>query len=425
MSGRSVGVGDGVVVAQSDGHVAIGRVQRLATRGCPFTTRISPFTGCARLVLLADASLAVLLSLAPSIRPLVQPRQARPYSARAIVLFGFVSPVILYAVTMSVRLGFGAVTAKYLLGDFVVTIPSMLLVFGCMMRSMRRSVRRRHSTLRTLVYAFLWSAAAMAICNTCRFVLRSKLPSAFPSDPTEPLSIAFALSSAITDSLPLMTIWSGLFMLPLALRRAARQQIQTAAARRDAELLRLRAHLEPHFVLNTLNTIAGLVTDEPVEARRLIGLLGDLFRDATQNRDDDLHTLREEIDWLERYAAIHKARHGRMISFTWLVAPNAEGALVPRLVLQPILENAVLHGALRRREGGTVRVGARIAADGNVVCDVEDDGPGFVEPRRKGARGMAIVERRLALVSPRAALTVAREDGTTRVRITLPNWVKT
>ena len=194
-------------------------------------------------------------------------------------------------------------------------------------------------------------------------------------------------------------------------------------ARREAELLRLRANLEPHFVLSTLNTIAGLVEDEPVEARRLIGLLGDLFRDATRNREQDVPSIGEESR-LERYAAIHEARHGRMIRFEWEIAREARHMTIPRLVLQPLVENAVLHGALRKRRGGLVRVRASVRRSGNgdlLVCDVEDDGPGFgTGPRRPGASGLRIVERSLTLGRTRGTLVASREGDMTRMRLTLP-----
>ncbi len=214
--------------------------------------------------------------------------------------------------------------------------------------------------------------------------------------------------------------WCGLFLLPVMFRNAQKRRMQVEVARREAELLRLRAHLEPHFLLNTLNTVSGLVVDDPAEARRMIGLLGDLLRDATSERASNVHTLAEEIAWLERYAAIHESRHGRMVCFAWDVEPAAKSASVPRLVLQPLVENAVLHGILRHRHGGTVKVRAYLEGS-DLVCDVEDDGPGFPPgPRRAGAQGLRIVQRTLALFSRHASLAIASEQGATRVTARLP-----
>ncbi|HEU4404419.1 MAG TPA: histidine kinase [Polyangiaceae bacterium] len=343
-------------------------------------------------------------------------------SARQLLAFGYLSPLVLYLAPMSLRTLFGTVTPRYFLSDFVLSMAQFALVSACIMRALLWGTRRRLTTARSVALLFVVSAATMAATNLARHALGQWLPGLVPNDPAVPPGVAFALASAISDSLPLLVCWGGLFLLPMTLRRAERHRAQVASARREAELLRLRAHLEPHFVLNTLNAIAGLVADEPLEARRLIGLLGDLFREATSDRDRGEHALADEIAWLERYAAIHELRHRGLVRFAWHIEPAAARAPVPRLVLQPIVENAVVHGALRRRGGGTVRIAARVegGAPGAraLVCEVEDDGPGFgPAPRRPGASGMRIVERRLALGPPRGTLAVAREGGATRVTL--------
>src|SRR6185369_11169926 len=169
----------------------------------------------------------------------------------------------------------------------------------------------------------------------------------------------------------------------------------------QAELARLRSQLEPHFLLNTLNAIASLVTEDPKEARRLIACLGDLLRDSLRDADD-LQPLEAEVAWLRRYAEILESRHKGTLVFIWEIENDAKRALVPRLLLQPLVENAVKHGALRRRDGGVVTVRASMDADPRgsekVICTVEDNGPGLpdAEPRA-GAFGLRSVRRRLQL----------------------------
>jgi hypothetical protein len=207
-----------------------------------------------------------------------------------------------------------------------------------------------------------------------------------------------------------MGLWALAFAYPFAIDEAKVKDLEADQLRSAAELARLRAHLEPHFLLNTLNAIAGLVTEDPREARRLIGCLGDLLRDALHD-DDELQTLHAQVSWLQRYAAILQARHAGSLAFEWDVAEDTRSVLLPRLLLQPLVENAVKHGALRHPGGGKVALRVRWAGDA-LECLVEDDGPGA--PRgeaRPGALGLRAVVRRVELKYPGA--TVRLETAAT------------
>jgi Histidine kinase len=335
-----------------------------------------------------------------------------------LTLMGYASPVVLYLVPMTLRLAFGACSLRFFATDFALTMVMIAALFFALDRAYRHSHAHRHSVVETVVVAVVVCAATMSALNAGKFALRDAFPVVLPIDPGEPPGVAFALASGVSDALPVLVVWGGLFLLPRVLLENERHRAESRAARRDAELLRLRAHLEPHFVLNTLTTIAGRVADEPAEARRLIGLLGDLFREATSDRDEESHGLAAEVDWLQRYAAVHEARHGKMVRFAWSIDASAERFVVPRLILQPLVENAVLHGVMRKRGGGTVRVGA-FAEGADLVCYVEDDGPGFDRATRPGASGLTIVRRRLALLPRPASLDVARSGAHTRVTMRL------
>jgi signal transduction histidine kinase len=200
-------------------------------------------------------------------------------------------------------------------------------------------------------------------------------------------------------------LWALAFVYPSVVESARVRMLQAQQARSDAELERLRAHLEPHFLLNTLNAIAGLVTENPREARRLLVCLGDLLRDAVQEAGE-LQTLDKQIEWLKRYAEILTARYRGSLAFRWEIAPDCQAALLPRLLLQPLVENAVKHGALRRGDrAGQVVVRAHNKPDGTLVCVVEDNGPGMPDSDvRAGAFGLQSVRRRLELEAPGASL---------------------
>ena len=202
-------------------------------------------------------------------------------------------------------------------------------------------------------------------------------------------------------------LWALAFAYPRAIDEARTRDLETEQLRSAAELARLRAHLEPHFLLNTLNAIAGLVTEEPREARRLIGCLGDLLREALHD-DDELQTLHAQVAWLQRYAAILQARHAGALSFEWEIAAGTGGVLLPRLLLQPLVENAVKHGALQRTGGGKVLVRVRWATDDMFECVVEDNGPGVPKGDvRPGAFGLRAIIRRVELKYPGATVTLS------------------
>lgn len=215
-------------------------------------------------------------------------------------------------------------------------------------------------------------------------------------------------------------IWALAFVYPFAVEDARLRALEAERLKSDADLARLRAHLEPHFLLNTLNAIAGLVTDDPRAARRLLADLGDLLRDAT--REGEMQPLGAEVEWLQRYAAILEARYDGAIAFRWDVDPHAAELEVPRLLLQPLVENAVKHGALARGEGGEVVITVELDRDDDVLrCTVFDNGPGIGDaPARSGAFGLDAVRRRLSLKDSRATLAIDSSPEGTRAVVAWP-----
>jgi len=219
-------------------------------------------------------------------------------------------------------------------------------------------------------------------------------------------------------------IWGlGLFAMAVALPFAASGAREAQRLRATAELVRLRANLQPHFLFNTLSTVSGLIGEDPGEARRLIATLGDLLRDSLVETDD-MQTLDDEVRWLQHYAGILETRHRGSLSFQWTIDEAVRTARIPRLLLQPLVENAVKHGALRRPGGGLVAVRAALEGAGSerLTCVVEDNGPGpSAGATRPGAIGLDLVKRRLSLRYGRTAqVRLEAGEGRTRCIVSLP-----
>ena len=241
------------------------------------------------------------------------------------------------------------------------------------------------------------------------------------------MSLQRGVLYGFTSALGHFGLWTLAFALPVALDdarvralEADKLRLEADRLRAAAELARLRAHLEPHFLLNTLNAIAGLITEDVKEARRLLVCLGDLLRDALHD-EGEMQTLDAQLQWLKRYAEILETRHRGALVFRWKIDPAVHGVLAPRLLLQPLLENAVKHGALRRPDGGEVTIRVEAEGDDTVVCTIEDNGPGIPAELRAGGFGLQSVRRRLELRYPeRSHFAIESSPAGTRSIVHLP-----
>jgi two-component sensor histidine kinase len=290
-------------------------------------------------------------------------------------------------------------------------------------------VRRRVGAVNLLI-ACLLVAVALGSLFGVAFVSLFEGMLGFALDEKGPLSPPLAAGFGAISGLLLAGIWGLAFVSPHLTEQAQLRSLETEQLRLEAEQLRvaselgrLRSQLEPHFLLNTLNTIAGLVTQDPREARRLLGCLGDLLRDSLHEQEE-MQTLDQEVTWLRRYAEILESRHGEAVRFDWDIARDAGGVLLPRLLLQPLVENAVQHGALCRRGGGRVSVHAELSHSGaglTLRCTVADNGPGVAtsEPRQ-GAVGLHVVRRRLELRCPGSALRLRSTSEGTLAIVEIP-----
>lgn len=200
---------------------------------------------------------------------------------------------------------------------------------------------------------------------------------------------------------------------------AERRALEVQVLSREAELRSLRAQIDPHFLFNSLHSISALTAANPNGARRMCLLLADFLRESLKLGAEEQIPLARELMLAEKYLEIEQVRYGDRLK----VEINGDGAgdcLVPSLLLQPIVENAVTHGIAHLLEGGTVRVRAdrtplRLHVTIESPCDPD-------RPRRKGAGvGLANVRSRLqALHGAEATVDAQEAQERWRVDIRMP-----
>jgi hypothetical protein len=158
-----------------------------------------------------------------------------------------------------------------------------------------------------------------------------------------------------------------------------------------ARLQALEAQLHPHFLFNTLHTIGSLIrVGEHAGALRMLSGLGDLLRQALRNHDAQEVPLAEELDFVGRYLEVERVRFQDRLRTLVQVEDDVPGdALVPRLILQPLVENAIRHGVERRGEGGAVEIRVR-REGGLLLMTVRDDGPGLNGKGAANGRGIGL-----------------------------------
>jgi signal transduction histidine kinase len=205
-------------------------------------------------------------------------------------------------------------------------------------------------------------------------------------------------------------------------RQSAAAALQAELA--EARLQALRNHLEPHFLFNSLHSIAALArANDGSGVVRLTASLGDVLRYVLESGHATAR-LTDEFAIVERYLEIQRTRHADRLAVSLTLAPEAAHASVPVLVVQPLVENALKHGLTPRVKAGTLAVRAFVR-DGRIHIDVEDDGVGLPEGwtmTASGGTGLRNLASRLAAeFGDQAALAVsARHSGGVLASITLP-----
>lgn len=310
--------------------------------------------------------------------------------------------------------------------------------------------------LSTLIYHFLWAALALPIAWLGRRfppegprrlrALVVHLPASFAfsflhlaiewpfeqwiktpsmSHLTFQQHVVNALAFGVLFYWVILAISRGFAYARLAREREQRAaHLETSLA--QAQLRSLRAHLQPHFLFNTLHSISALVHTDPPRADRMIARLSDLLRQTMDPDAPQEVTLAEELELLARYVDLQEMRFGDRLRFQLDATPDSLSWRVPHMVLQPLVENSIRHAVADRPAGGAIEIRARVEATG-LVLEVLDDGPGpaLGDSAAAAARpglGLASTRARVrALYGERAIVELeGRSGGGAVARVWIP-----
>jgi signal transduction histidine kinase len=331
----------------------------------------------------------------------------------------------LLAVYTALFLGAGATPGGALRGALVSVLPFMLLGFLVLAvprrlpwRDDRRAAFFAAQLGLTVAYAAIGTAGVMALWNLDSLLFTGR------GVPFEPLRIAWV---AFGGGLIYLVIAGAAYAWQSAQRASeeAARAVQAEALRTRAELAALRSQLNPHFLMNTLHAALGLVRRDPALAERALERLGEVLHYGLRMHREALDevALADEWAFVRSYLEIESLRLEERLQLRLEADPDVLRERVPPFVLQPLVENAILHAIAPRTQGGRVAVSARRRA-GHLQLEVCDDGPGMPPATATSGAGLGLrlLRERLALLyGGKARLSLQPGDGGgVRATIDLP-----
>ena len=227
----------------------------------------------------------------------------------------------------------------------------------------------------------------------------------------------------LVGGVPLYLLVVGFFYVVVeveASREAEARAAETTTLARDAELRALRAQINPHFLFNSLNSISALTSIDGTRAREMCLLLADFLRLTLGMGEKIVIPFSDELDLLEKFLAIEKVRFGARLRMEENIAEDAKRCMMPALLLQPLLENAVSHGIASMADGGLIRLEARVQ-DGRMVIAVENDRDEEAPSRKRNGVGLKNVRSRLeARYGSEATFRIEPGEDKFRVSMSFP-----
>ena len=274
--------------------------------------------------------------------------------------------------------------------------------------------------LAAFIVAFVWALVAKGLASAL-----SRIPK------------LAGLDEKIAQEIPLLIgIGVLLYLLAVALfyvliaqeesREAEQHAMEARVLARDAELRALKAQVNPHFLFNSLHSISALTSSDPKRAREMCIALADFLRSTLGLGEKELIPLEEELSLIHSFLAVEKIRFGARLQMEEQVERQVLDCMVPPLILQPLVENAVSHGIANLTDGGWIRLhaaehSAEQAAGSSLSIELENSFDPEAPARRRGGVGLANVRRRLdTRYGSSASFAVEKNGGSFHVSLVLP-----
>ena len=269
-----------------------------------------------------------------------------------------------------------------------------------------------------VVVTIIGTFGATAILFAAGYIPAGRFGEWLGSSISQALVISLILCIAVTTY---EIMRSRLEETTVALRTKERDEADARRLAAEAQHASLEARVQPHFLFNTLNSIAALVHEDPAGAERMTTELASLMRASLDSGATALIPLEDELRVVGAYLDIEHVRFGDRLRYDIAVANGAAGVLVPRLSVQTLVENSVKYAVTPSKVGASILVRAE-AARGRLTLTVEDDGPGFDGSVLPDGHGLALLRARLdTLFGGRASVAVDSAPRRTRVSLTIPS----
>lgn len=230
-------------------------------------------------------------------------------------------------------------------------------------------LRKTAFSLTCIITILLAEGLRVTICALIRN--KSLLFSVLDPDDIHPLRLAAMFATTLFATVLPIKVWNN--------SRNEKKLESQQLLLNEARLAALQRQINPHFLFNTLNSVASLIRSNPEQARTVVYKLSAILRRLLR-KHDNFSPLREELSFIDDYLAIETVRFGAKLRFTKEIEPDTLDRLVPSMLLQPIIENSIRHGLSSKVDGGMIRLRSRLS-EGKLFLSIEDDGVGIPEAK--------------------------------------------
>jgi LytS/YehU family sensor histidine kinase len=190
---------------------------------------------------------------------------------------------------------------------------------------------------------------------------------------------------------------------------------------KEAEIDRLKAQINPHFLFNSLNSVSSLITSQPEQAREMIVRLSGFLRYSLENRHNNLTSLRAELENIRYYLEIEKVRFGARLQFDFAVPEECLEMTIPHMILQPLVENSIKHGVYESTEPVRIELRAACGNRENLTVEISNDFDPEAPPRKGKGIGLINTRNRLYLAyNCENCLSVERTENRFTIKLSIP-----